>query len=305
MPSFLLNDPDFDGIAPELVTVFGQPIQDDQMPFNGAFSVPQSAQPSDTGSTQSPMQRRVARSLFKEPAAPIISADLTSLRTGVAHRAMRKAPITYAQRPAKSIELDGLLYNVLKMIVKGTKCALLMHVRFPSYVQGVCILINHIDISKYDRITKSIFAMDKLVFQGDVHKFQVQAMEAIRELRSSKANMTHLILTRLMKAFDGKSKTVQYRIAEIINSGVEIDETLNLFDIIQSLCSDIATVGDVKAVVNSITDEDKCDFCGYRHRTSDCRKLIQAKQDVKDGKIRRQPRHLEVLVTIAVREATR
>ena len=128
------------------------------------------------------------------------------------------------------------------------------------------------NISKYDRITRSIFALDGLKYQGDVHKFQIAAMDAIREVRATKANITHLILTRLMKAFEGKSKTVQYKIAEIINSGEEIDETLNLFDIIQSLCSNIATVGDVKNTVNSVMDDVKCDFCGYKHRTDECRK---------------------------------
>ena len=172
--------------------------------------------------------------------------DMASLRTGVAKRTLKKAPGTYMEMPAASRNLDGLLYNVLKMVVKGSKTSLLTCVMFPSYVQAICVLINHMDISKYDRITRSIFDLDKLVYTGDVHAFQVTAMNVIREVRASKANMTHLILTRLMKAFEGKSKAVQYKIAEIINSGVEINETLNLFDIIQSLCSDIATVGDVK-----------------------------------------------------------
>ena len=44
--------------------------------------------------------------------------------------------------PIASRTLDGLLYNVLKMVIKGSKAALLMCVVFPSYVQAVFVLIN-------------------------------------------------------------------------------------------------------------------------------------------------------------------
>ena len=95
-------------------------------------------------------------------------------------------------------------------------------------------------------------------------------MNAVREIRACQANMTHLILSRIVKSFEGKSKTIQYKVVEIINSGVDIDETLNLYDIIHSICYDIATVGDTKQSVNSIVDEEKCDFCGHKHKTTDC-----------------------------------
>jgi hypothetical protein len=95
-----------------------------------------------------------------------------------------------------------------------------------------------------------------------------------------------------MKAFEGKSRSVQYKIATIINSGVAIDDTLNVYDIIQSICSDMATVGDVKTTVNqvnSVLEELKCDFCGYRHKTEDCRKLKQAKAQLAAGAISKLP----------------
>jgi hypothetical protein len=110
-------------------------------------------------------------------------------------------------------------------------------------------------------------------------------MDAIREVRATKANITHLILTRLMKAFEGKSKTVQYTIADVINSGESIDESLNLLGNIQSICSDIATVGDVKSTVNSVMDEIKCEYCGFKHHTEDCRKLRQARAQLAAGEI--------------------
>jgi hypothetical protein len=260
VPSFLLNDPDFMGV-PVAASSPRRPTP----PINKTDSVsdvPQSA--SDTDAAK--------RRLFTDPST-VSFDDLDALRTGVTKVRLKKSPTTYMELPEASRSLDGLLYNVLKMVVKGSKSSLLTCVMFPSYVQAVCVMISHMDISKYDRIIRAIFGLDQLTFNGDVHVFQVKAMSVIREVRASKANITHLILTRLMRAFEGKSKTVQYKIAEIINSGVEIDETLNLYDIIQSLCSDIATVGDVKASVNSVTDDVKCNHCGYNHKTEDCRKL--------------------------------
>ena len=66
--------------------------------------------------------------------------------------------------PAESRVLDGLLYNVFKMVVKGSKSAILTCVMFPSYIQAVCVLVEHMNISRYDRITRSIFALDRLVW---------------------------------------------------------------------------------------------------------------------------------------------
>jgi hypothetical protein len=293
VPSFLISDPDFDmprqtGAASDgLAGIFDSV---------STSNVPASAAQKEPDPEASPLQKRRAaaaqkRGIFVDAEqVGSFMADVDSLRTGVSKRTLKKAPRTYMDLPQASRTLDGLLYNVLKMVIKGSKAALLMCVMFPSYVQAVCVLVNHMDISKYDRITRSIFELDKLTYTGDVHAFQVTAMNVIREVRASKANMTHLILTRLMKSFEGKSKTVQYKIAEIINSGVEIDETLNLFDIIQSLCSDIATVGDTKAAVNSVTEEAVCDFCSFKHKTSECRKLKEQKKLLTEGRIDSLPK---------------
>lgn len=114
-------------------------------------------------------------------------------------RILKPSPMSYMELPMESRILDGLLYNLFKMVVKGSKNAILTCVMNPSHVQAVCVLVEHMNISKYDRITKSIFALDRLTYTGDVHKFQIQAMESIKEIRACKANVTHLILTRLMK----------------------------------------------------------------------------------------------------------
>ena len=119
---------------------------------------------------------------------------------------------------------------MLKIAIKGTKAALLNCTRNPSYVQAVCVLFNHMELSKFDRILQSLAALDDISWSGDVHNYQVSVMNAVREVRSCRVNITHLILACIVKSFEGKSKTVQYKIAEKINSGVAIDETLNIYD---------------------------------------------------------------------------
>ena len=53
----------------------------------------------------------------------------------------------YADLPMETRQLDGLLYNVLRRNVRGSKHALLSSVTFPSYVQAILILDKHMGIS--------------------------------------------------------------------------------------------------------------------------------------------------------------
>ena len=59
--------------------------------------------------------------------------------------------------------------------------------------------------------------------------------------------MTHLVMYQLMKAFEGKSKTVQtvqFKIAEGFNQLNFDDPNINLYNPVQGYCADLATVGD-------------------------------------------------------------
>ena len=59
-------------------------------------------------------------------------------------------------------------------------------------------------------------------------------------------------LHKIMHAFDGKNKSIQYKIASDINSTI-VDDSLNIYDTIQGYCADIAAVGDGRqSTVNSI-----------------------------------------------------
>lgn len=49
------------------------------------------------------------------------------------------------------------------------------------------------------------------------------------------------ILSRVMKSFDGKSKTVQFKIAEQINNS-PVSDTLNVFDIVSGEKNDLMQI---------------------------------------------------------------
>ena len=50
-------------------------------------------------------------------------------------------------------------------------------------------------------------------------------------------------LHKIMHDFDGKNKSIQYKIASDINSTI-VDDSLNIYDMIQGYCADTAAVGD-------------------------------------------------------------
>ena len=177
-------------------------------------------------------------------------------------------------------DLDSLLYNVLRMCVKGSKRVLLECVQFPSYIQAVIVLMRHHDISRNDRITQAFDAIDQLSFNGDVSIWQAQVVHATRELFESGASVMHYVLTRIMKSFNGKLKTIQYRIAEDINQRV-IDDNTNIYDMVQKYAVEIASVGDSKTNVNMASDEGSaaentkdntsgatCTYCGKKNHTA-------------------------------------
>ena len=175
------------------------------------------------------------------------------------------AAIKYRDLPEESRILDAMLYNILKMNIKGSKQALLSCVAFPSYVQAVAVLSKHMDISRNDRKTKAFDAADKLTFRGDVHAYQIEAINAIKELFDAKCSIMDYALTKIMKSFDGKNKSIQYDIARDINTQDITDQT-NVFDMIQGYCADMASVGDSKTHVNAVGEH--CDYCNKAGHTS-------------------------------------
>ena len=211
------------------------------------------------------------------------AASATSVSSGSSHATLGSAGTNYWDLPAESLSLDAHLYNVLKMCVKGSKNVLLQCVKFPSYIQGMCILYKHCDISRNDRISRSFDDMDTLSYDGDAQRWEIDTISRVRNLYESGGKMVHYALSRIMKSFDGKSKHVQYKIAEDMNN-MEIDDNTNIFDMVQGYASLLASVGDSKQPIAlsqdapSVGDRDgKCGYCGiYGHKEVECRKKQNA-----------------------------
>ena len=71
--------------------------------------------------------------------------------------------------------------------------------------------------------------MDKLEHKGDVQQWQIDSVTYISDLLDSKATIMDYVLHCVMKSLAGKSKTIQYRIADDINKN-EINDATNIFD---------------------------------------------------------------------------
>ena len=133
------------------------------------FAVTQAPAPAPT-----PIQNRA------EPSAEAEDEDVAS----VSNFTLGSASTTYADLSAESKALDALLYNVLKINVKGSRNSLISCVTFPSYVQAMCVLSKHMDISKTDRIMRALGAWDKLTFKNDVAAFQTEVMALKRDTQA-------------------------------------------------------------------------------------------------------------------------
>ena len=174
--------------------------------------------------------------------------------------------IPLLKQPPKVQLLDGRLYNILRQCVKGTKVALLEHVTFPSYVQGMCNLHKHMGMSRLHRMKAAFACMTQLSYKGSVTQFQTEFMQAKAELDDCGATIMHFSLCSLMDSFEGKSKPVQFKIAEDFNAIDEgQEEQVNLYDLVQKYCSELAAVGDGIAPVNICTE---CQ--SPAHKIEDC-----------------------------------
>ena len=225
------------------------------------------------------------------------TGDSTSGSTGGAagsaasgHFSLGRHSIAYDDLPDEAKSLDAMLYNVLRMNIRGSKQALLSVVTFPSYVQGVCVLVKHMGISRMQRMMTAFSELDRLAFTGNVMEFQTQFLALKRELDNCKATIVHYTVCRLMRAFDGKSKTIQFKIAEDFNKMDLDDPDINLYDMVQQYCSELAAVDSPEPHRVMQVAEDKCGFCSRKgHNIQNCKKLTkktrkEVKKQMKQGK---------------------
>ena len=118
------------------------------------------------------------------------------------------------------------------------------------------------------RIGHAFTGLHNLVFHGDVHRFQSDFLSVKREIVTTRATITHSIMCQLIKSFEGKSKTVQFKIAEDFNKMDVGNPDIYLYDMVQGYCADLATVGDSKPhSVGVVT----CTVCqSDAHESAEC-----------------------------------
>ena len=110
------------------------------------------------------------------------------------------------------------------------------------------------DLAKSGREVDAFNQMDKLEHKGDVQQWQIDSVTYITDLLDSKATIMDYVLHCVMKSLAGKSKTIQYRIADDINKN-EINDATNIFDVIQDYATAMATVGDGKSKPTNFIDK--------------------------------------------------
>ena len=109
------------------------------------------------------------------------------------------------------------------------------------------------------------------MFKGSALAFRTEFLGLRRELDVCGATMQHYSLCRLMRAFDGKSRNLQYKIAEDFNE-CQIEQA-NIYDLLQKYCSFLASVGDgTSRPVNTAVCH-HCNADGHRDKRPDCPKL--------------------------------
>ena len=223
VPSFLLDDPDF---APS---------------STGRAGVETHGSDTDSVGVHESSTREEQDVASPQPATSMAQSGRSG-KSG--HFSLGDHHTKYVDLPEEAKVLDGMLYNIFRMCIKGSKQAVLHCVTFPSYVQAVCVLTKHMSISRMRRISAAFERIDSLSYQGDTQKFQSDFLSAKRELDNCNANMNEYLMCKLMKSFEGKSKTIQFKIADDFNK-LDSDE-INFYDLVQGYCADLSSVGEGK-----------------------------------------------------------
>ena len=150
----------------------------------------------------------------------------------------------------------------------------------------MCLLYKHCDISRNDRIHNAFNGMDSFRFKASAQEWAITSITAIKELFGSRASFLHYYLTRVMQSLDGKHKTVQYKIAEDLNA-LSADDDVNIYDLIQTYASMIASVGESTTKPALAIQDDRCHNCGeLGHHSHQCTKDASNKDTSNSGRVK-------------------
>ena len=218
-----------------------------------------------------PDPQTVTRTLFGNT-SPTTVRSMSSLRNAANTTATLKTAGSYYSLSKGALSLDKMLYSILKGLVKGSMSVILECTLEQSYIQGMCLLHKQCDIIKNDRIARAFQAVDSLKFENDAQVWATTCMTSIRELFASRATITHYCMKSLMQSLDGKCKTAQFRIAEDMNA-LGHDEEVNIFDLIQTYATMMASVGNGSNSKILAIEDDECHYCHeIGHHANNCPK---------------------------------
>ena len=184
----------------------------------------------------------VIRNIFS-PRTPGIGTvrSMQSLRSAANTTSVMKIVGSYYNLSEGARNLDRMLYAVLRHLIKGPKAVILDSVSFPSYIQGICLLVKHCEINKNDCIQKAFQGVDGIELKDDAMSWATTSMARIKELLDSRAGITHYILKSLMTSLDGKSKTMQAKIAEDM-AALDPDDEINIYDLLQTYATQLSSI---------------------------------------------------------------
>ena len=216
--------------------------------------------------------RTVKRTLFS-PRTPTSGTvrSMQSLRSAANTTSVMKSAGSYYDLSEGARTLDRMLYSVLRQLVKGSKAVILDSVSFPSYIQGICLLVKHCEINRNNRIQKAFQGVDTIELKDDAMSWATTSMVRIKELLDSRAGITHYILKSLMGSLDGKSKTVQAKIAEDM-AALDPDDEVNIYDLLQTYATQLSSIG-FSGGGNKVLaiEDDECHNChGKGHHARNC-----------------------------------
>lgn len=257
IPSFLKNDPDFQASS-ENVSARPQTQREVVFPQSPGDIGPQGNRPIETPAATHPLSTPRSSTRISSPGAS-------------KSESFYQASKVYGDLSDKAKALDGHIFSLMMMYVKGGQLNLLNFVTFPSYVQASILLTKHMAISSNSRKRESLKNMEALDLKnGDIKQWAIDSVERFNEMLDSGVTIQDFGLMCLVGSLDGKSKYVQHQITNDIDE-CENSSQIVIYDVVQKYASQLSSVNGIKKT-NQIEDmegkpvlsiEDvKCHNCG-------------------------------------------
>ena len=236
-PAFISTDPEFDfpGSGTPVIAPSTPGPQPASIPYPSIGGRPLTPVPETRGTGDAGSTSSITRSL------PLRSQQQPSTTSS---SNLRSTGVSWSELSAQAKELDKYMFSILGLNLKGRARTLLNSAGgYPSFVAAICILYKNMDLSKSLRRTNALLSITKITLKDDIQEWVTELLSAINEVYESGATLEDFILIHTMQSIQGKSKTVQYLIADDINQRDE-NTTFHIYDLIHKYATLMASVGD-------------------------------------------------------------